>query len=271
MQMFVLFEIILIGIVAFVFISYISGFADSSVFDRAYIGNDLKMILETISTSPQIIVYDYVMNNTKTTHANNTNITVAQFYAELSTNDEIEVKQTFSYANSLLREFSGTEPGVNYTILASGNLMSLSRIQEQDIKRLACERYKREKTQKNGKKIIWFNENENNKRIVELLKQYFDAPLKKAQFGVAEENPDIYLHIDCADKPALIIDKARTGNQKLACLLAEQIQEIDYIHIEQKPDQNIAGKAGFAALHLIYDCNERSAAKTGAAIEDFFR
>ena len=60
-QMFVLFEILLIGLITIGFMRYINNAGTSSSFERAWISHDLKMLIESIISSPQIAVYDYII------------------------------------------------------------------------------------------------------------------------------------------------------------------------------------------------------------------
>ncbi|MBW2994750.1 hypothetical protein KY312_00210, partial [Candidatus Woesearchaeota archaeon] len=228
-QMFVLFEIILIGLIAVGFMRYIYGFGEGSSFERAWVSHDLKMLLESVVSSPQLAVYDYAMPESENINQSATKINVKNTSIQIETKQtdkKPDLKTTQLFIFSEYRTFSGRNAS-NFSIITNGNNTYLSDITEQDIKQLVCERYKQADTRKTGKKAMVFNKNPENSRIVELLTDYFTKG-QRSSFYEIKDSGDIYVHIHCSQTSQIIINKPIIENQKLACLLAEKIEEIKY-------------------------------------------
>jgi len=272
-QMFMLFEIILIGLITLALLRYVSQFGSSTLFERAWLSHDIKMLIETGVSSPQLIVYDYLFPKLETINESDAKIKITRTAIEISAKEpekKEEQKTTQLYTYSKFMEFSGIEPSANFRIISNGNQISISELDGVNIKHITCERYKQAETTNTQKKILGFNENQENKRIIELLTDYFTKGIRKEFYEIKDSGKrDLYIHIECKQTPEIIINMPKIENQKIACLLAENIQEIKYDAVWQKADENLIGKAD-VSVHLIFDCNEKKAVSIASAIESFY-
>jgi len=176
----------------------------------------------------------------------------------------------FGYAYSFFRKFIDKDEDVKFRFESNGNLTSVLSISEIDDKKLTCDRFIQTNTKKTEKKIIGFNSNAANKRIVVLLTEYFTQGLRKGSYEIKDSGDlDLYVYMECTASPKIVISEPRPGSQKFACLLANKIENIKYENIEQKKDDLIHGKA-VTAVRLNFDCNERRSAAIASAIEDYF-
>ena len=214
--MFIISEIILVGLITWALIAYVSGFGSSNFFERTWVSQDLKMLVETIVSSPQLALYDYMMPTTDTINSSNTKIKITEKTIEITSKEnEKEQKTTQLYAYSFFRKFIDKDEDVKFRFESNGNLTSVLSISEIDDKKLTCDRFIQTNTKKTEKKIIGFNSNAANKRIVVLLTEYFTQGLRKGSYEIKDSGDlDLYVYMECTASPKIVISEPRPGSQK---------------------------------------------------------
>jgi hypothetical protein len=269
-QMFILFEIILIGLVLAILMAYVMRFGSTGFYESNWISHDLKMIIETLQSSPHISIYNFSIPKAESINQSNSNFTIEHgkltFQSKLLEEGKQKIIKKFVYPDA--QKFSGAE-GTNFTIIVSRNEFSISPLHAVHLKQLACENYKQLDTKNQLMKKIRFNKNPANERIVDLLEDYFKIGKRAQSYELVDSGySDLYLHIECSVHKNIVINRATQQNQKFACLIAEKVQGVSFDDILQKPDTNLAEKE--IAVRLDFNCNQKQAASIGAAVTEFF-
>lgn len=267
-QMFALFEIIAVALTVFFFVRYIYGFAGGDFLERAWLTNDLALLIDSASSSPGVLAYDYSLPKFQVLKNESIKlievkeaVVKAVFRVEDSDKDtEIEVRHSFSKKKNFISNTNKTE----FQILVHGDQIEVRNIAKVDLKQLDCLEHKKyEVSRKNQRTIIFGGGNQSF--IGNLTRAFKGQP----GFEVKETGTsDIYIYFDCTGNQ-ILISKPNKESKKFACILAEQGLGFNYNAIMQKPDSNLDVDSN-VAVRISFDCDPKKIRPLISAIGELY-
>jgi hypothetical protein len=275
-QMFILFELVAIGLITIALLKYTSQFGSNEFFERRWISEDVSMFVETAVSAPLPLATQFMWPAKISIDKTGAAIDIERntvTIATKQTKDKLDFKTTEQYAYPNYTKFSKT--GTNMTdfmIVSNGKSFSVSPIRQENSMALACERYKQSVS--NAGKIPVLGFESGNEKILVLLMDYFTKGTRSALYSVKSSGKrDVYINIDCITPTPLYpetiyISSPLVGNQKLACLLSEKLG-LNYKFIVPKQDEKLTEDAE-ASAHILFNCDVKRLSAIASAVEEYF-
>jgi len=291
--MFILFELILIAVITFAFLKYVFSYSAPETFQMKWMADDLAMLTESTLSVPGIVIFNYQITlETKSPNPNSLAVQVPVFGFKIAPGRldpsklKVEITKFFvnvNLYNANLKKEAGVRAQhtfsnpIAFSLGSARNFTYFFKVGKSfwtvnetvgkiDFKGHDC----MIKSQKDTeipveKKIAFIGDGSLDN---ELMKGF----VGKSNYGVVtdfeQENADIVIDIECGS-PAVIISNSLPVMQKLACMLADKLKDVDYANIRQEYFEYTFVEPIYA-VKISFNCDKKEAGAIKDAIEQTF-